>query len=93
MRVYPPTILRIDKETVSFSFDRMNFLAPANFSFKVSDISSLTRREIGDDEYVVFEIRNPVRKFQVSAFSTEWEDTLKFDEAMENIAAMLDTED
>ncbi len=87
--VYPAAILRMDNKIISLSFNKMNPLAPRNFSFHVNEITSLTRREIGGDEYFVFKLRSPARKFQISASSRQWEVTLDLDEAMDEIASML----
>ena len=88
-QVYPPTILRIYNRTISLSFNRKNFLAPADFSFTIADITSFTRKTMGDEEYVLLKTSSPVREFQVSAFSDESGDYIDFGEAMDAIAEML----
>lgn len=89
IRVYPATILRIDNNVISLSFDKGNPFAPGDFSFNTEDIVSLTRQEIGIDEYFVFRTEGPVRRFQISAASGKWEDSVLFCEAMEEIAAKV----
>ncbi|MBC7915983.1 MAG: hypothetical protein H7Y07_17875 [Pyrinomonadaceae bacterium] len=93
IRVYPPTILGINGDTISFSFKRADFLSPSDFSFKVADITSITPREIRGDQYYIFEISNPSRKFQVSSASYDWEDSLSFEEAMAEIGEMVKVRD
>ena len=88
-RVYPSTILSINKNEISLSFERTNFISPSDFSFNISDIISFTRRDIGGDEYFLFKTRNPIRKFQVSSSSKSFEDLVSFDEAMLEISEMV----
>lgn len=89
LRIYPPTILRINKNEISLLFDPGNFLRPSDFSFKISDIVSITRHQMGEDEYFLFETRNPLRKFQVSSSSKSVEGLLIFNEAMFEISEMV----
>lgn len=89
LRVYPPTVFKISKTEISLSFAPGNFLGPKDFSFNVSQITSFTSAEIRGDEYFIFEIRNPHRKFQVSPTSYKVEDLLSFNEAMVEISEQV----
>ncbi len=89
LQTYPRALFSINKNEISLSFERSNFLNPSNFSFNVIDIKSFTLGKIGGDEYYVFETRNPSRKFQISASSRQLEDLLSFNEAMVEISEMV----
>ncbi len=89
LKAYPPAILRIDYKTITLSFDRSNFFGPSDFTFNIADITSLNRKELNGDEYVIFEINHSVRKFQISARSYDWEDTLEFSNVIDEIAEMI----
>ena len=92
LRVYPSTVLSINKKEISLSFSRDNFLSPKDFSFNVSQITSFTNKEIREVEYFIFETRNPRRKFQISSSSYKVEDFLSFNEAMVEISEMVRAE-
>lgn len=89
LQTYPRALFSINKNEISLSFERSNFLNPSNFSFNAIDIKSFTLGEIGGDEYYIFETRNPSRKFQVSPSSRQEEDLLSFNEAMVEISEMV----
>lgn len=91
MRIYPTTLLTIDSDKISLSFKNINFLSPADFSFNIADITSMTSGEIGGDEYFIFEVRNPDCKFQVSPASNEIDDFLSFNEAMVEISEKVNS--
>lgn len=89
VRSYPPTVLSINDNEISLSFDHTKFLSPSDFSFYITDITSFNRREIRGDEYFIFETSNPSRKFQISSASYEVENFLSFNEAMVEISEMV----
>ena len=73
--IYPKAIVGVQGEQISIHFPEHNFLSPANFSFQISDITSHTIGSIGTDEYLLLELKNPPRKFQISPRSYSEEDT------------------
>lgn len=83
LRVYPRAILSIHNHRIQLNFKTSIIPWPSTFSFPLSDILSLTRHEIGEDEYYVVRTKNPNRKFQVSAASGSLEDTASFREFFE----------
>lgn len=85
-RVYPPATLSINNNQVSLKFDTSNFLSPVDFTFRIEDITSFTRGEIGGDEYFIFVTRNPRRKFQISQSTYSVDDYLLFNQAMVEIS-------
>jgi hypothetical protein len=89
LSAYPPAILSVENKIISLSFERKTLFGRSDFTFNVADITSLNRKEIGTTEYVVFTIKHPVKKFQVSPRSYDWDDDLKFSTAMDEIANML----
>lgn len=89
-RVYPKAILNINRKEISLLFNHNYLLAPKDFTFNVSDIASLKKGAMGNGDYYNFEIKNPSRKFQVSAISYEVEDLIDFYEAMAEIEEMVE---
>lgn len=89
LRVYPKTVLSINSNEISLSFDQNNFLSPTDFNFDIADIISFTQHEIKGGEYFLFETQNPIRKFQVSSSSNSVEDLLSFNEAMTEISEIV----
>ncbi|HLF46851.1 MAG TPA: hypothetical protein VI548_10525 [Chitinophagaceae bacterium] len=89
LRVYPPTVLSINKNEIRLSFAPGNFLIPKDFSFNVSQITTFNSKEIRGDEYFIFEVRNPRRKFQISSSSYKVKDFLSFNEVMVEISEMV----
>lgn len=86
LMVYPKTVLSINRDDVSLSFDPNNFFSPRDFRFNISDITSFTKHEINGDEYFLFETKNPTRKFQISSYSYEIGNFISFNEAMVEIS-------
>jgi hypothetical protein len=92
-RVYPKAILKINRKEISLLFNHEYLLTPQDFTFNVSDIVSLKKGALGNGDFYNFEIKNPSRRFQISAISYEMEDLIDFYESMMEIEAELDTRD
>jgi hypothetical protein len=88
-RVYPKAILNINRKEISLLFNHEYLLTPKDFTFNVADIVSLKKGALGNGDFYNFEIKNPSRKFQVSAISYEMEDLIDFYEAMAEIEEMV----
>lgn len=88
-RVYPKAILNINRKEISLLFNHEYLLTPKDFTFNVSDIVSLKKGALGNGDFYNFEIKNPSRKFQVSAISYDMEDLIDFYEAMAEISEMV----
>lgn len=91
LKAYPPAMLSISNQTITLSFNRWSLFSRTDFSFRIADITSFSRKEINGDEYVVFKIKHPARTFQISAHSYDWEDSLAFSNTIDEIAEMLET--
>ena len=92
-RVYPKAILKINRKEISLLFNHEYLLTPQDFTFNVSDIVSLKKGALGNGDFYNFEIKNPSRRFQISAISYEMEDLIDFYESMMEFEAELDTRD
>jgi hypothetical protein len=89
LRLYPKTILTINDLEISLLFDQTNLIAPRDFTFHVTEITSFTRGEIRGDEYFLIQTKNPFRKFQVSSSSYEIKEMIAFNKAMVKISELM----
>lgn len=92
-RVYPKAILNINRQEISLIFNHEQLLAPKDITFNITHIVTLEKGAIGNGDYYNFEIKNPPRKFQVSAISYKVEDLIDFYEAMAEIESKLEIRD
>jgi hypothetical protein len=89
LRIYPKTILYIDKKEISLSFTEYSFLKPDDFSVKIKDITYLTPLKITGNDSVIFITKNPSRKFRLSAPSYNSLEYEEFNIAMTEIREMV----
>jgi len=92
-RIYPKALLCINKHEISIIFNHEYHLAPADFSFKIEEISSFKVGFIGNGDQYVFETQNPIRNFQVSAVSFKVDDLIDFNEVMVQIDGMVNNKE
>jgi hypothetical protein len=90
--VYPKAILTLNEKKISLRFKQGNFLSPADFSFCPADVTSLKIGDLRGDDYMRFKLKNPVRKFQLTAGAYGIEEYLAFNEAMVEISEMVSVE-
>jgi len=89
--VYPKAILSLNENEISLRFKQGNFLSPADFSFSASNVISFETGDLSGDDYMRFKLKNPVRKFQLSAGARSVEEYLAFNEAMVEISEMVNS--
>ena len=88
-RVSPQAILSFNKNEISLQFKQGNYLSPTDFCFSTANVTSFITGDLRGDDYMRFKLKNPVRKFQLSAGAYGVEEYLAFNEAMVEISEMV----
>lgn len=89
--IYPIAVINIRNAEISLTFKRSRLIGPASFSFYSADIMQIKEHTIGSASYFIVETTNPSRKFQISAKSNSFEDSLEFESALSALQHLAKT--
>lgn len=87
--IYPKAILSVDEKEIKLHFTENTFLKPDDFNVRIGDITYVTPYKIAGNDFIVFKIKNPSRKFQLSAISYNTEEYVGFNTAMNKIRELV----